>query len=67
MIHRVQHDLWNLCTRRIVEKNEFWRARQCREGGANGFDGKVGIRSGRNFRVENTLGFELQPFAPRRI
>ena len=60
MIHRVQHDLWNLRTRRIIEKDESRRPSQRGESGANGFNGKVRIRSGRNFGVENTLGFGLQ-------
>ena len=67
MIYCVQYDLWDLGTPRIVEKDEARRARQCRESGANGFNGKVGIRSGRNFGLENALGFGLQAFTPGRI
>jgi hypothetical protein len=63
MIHRVQHDLWDLSTRRIIEKDESRRARQCRESGANGCNGKVCIR-GQNFGIQNALGFGLQAFAP---
>ena len=45
MIHRVQHDLWNLRAGRIVEKDESRSPSQRRESGANSFDGKVRIRS----------------------
>jgi hypothetical protein len=67
MIHRVEHDLWNLRTRRIVKKDESRRARQCREGSANGFNGKVFSRSGREFGVENAFRLGLQVFAPDNI
>ena len=45
MIHCVQHDLRNLRACCVVEKNESWRPGQRRESGANGFNGKVSIRS----------------------
>jgi hypothetical protein len=60
MIHRIQYDLWNLRTRRIVEKDEFRRASQCGKNSANGGNGKNRIGCGRNFWVENILGFGLQ-------
>jgi hypothetical protein len=43
MIHGVEHNLWNLCTRRVVKKDETWSSSQGRETGANSFDRKVGI------------------------
>jgi hypothetical protein len=64
MIHRVQHDLWNLRTGCVVEKDEFRRASQGREGSAKGFNRKVlhSIRTG--LGIENTLGLKLQVIAP---
>jgi hypothetical protein len=64
MIHRVQHDLWNLRTCRIIEKDESRRPGQCRESGANGFDGKARIECGGNFGIENALGLGFQTCAP---
>jgi sulfopyruvate decarboxylase subunit alpha len=64
MIHGIQHGLWNLRARSIVEKDEPRRAGYCGESRANGFKGKVGIRSGCDFVMDNALGFSLQAFAP---
>jgi hypothetical protein len=63
MIHRVQYDLWNLRTRRIIEEDETRRPSQRRESSTNGFNGKR-ARHGGSFRVENTLGSGLQILLP---
>jgi len=60
MIHRVQHDLWNLRASGIIEKNEPWRATQRGERSANGFNRENCIRRCRNIRVKDAFGRGLQ-------
>src|SRR5580700_3339748 len=53
MIHCVEHDLWNLRPRRIIEKGEFRSPTQSWEDSAHRIDGKLYIRSCWEFGVEN--------------
>jgi hypothetical protein len=62
----IDHELWNLSARGIVEEGECRGAMKRREGRTNLFDWKMRVWLSEDFLPEDTLRFGLQVITPGR-